>query len=340
MQNVFIINSLIFFNIFIICKSDIFYDTSSNNYPKTEVLLLGFDCYQYDSETKRTGFYVTFVPLRERIYPNKASITLVIQYRYKKKTRIFQRNLNEEVEEIAQCNKMMPDDKNYQRFWCSFKPRTYIDSIVVYVNQFQIPGQMMSIKAMSPIATKYLDNLRGCPKKPIFDRPVYILNKAKREVNDTAFNITGKMRPKDFYYDEVNLMISSIDKLTERTVTCEVIPVKKKFTLSCNPKKGINGDLDGVYANLEGENLIVNFDEDEDSYLELKYKSNPSSSSQKSEPEIIEEPNRVSKITVIIIMTSLIFAFIFALSYYTKTLGGTHQIIEGGNMDVVKFSNN
>ena len=310
-------------------------------YNKAEVLLLGFDRYQYNPKYKKRGFHIYWVPIKERIYPKHANLTVFIQYK-EKYNRL--RNLEGGIYVHLFCAKRGSDNRNLHDFWCSFKPKTSIETIQILPHTFKPYGQKIKIKAISPFAAKYMYSVKRSPNKPTLCNPLYILNEAELTENITSFNITGKVREPEFYYDELNLLVSLTNQITQKKIRCDVLKVNKKYTISCTPSEDIRANLDGAFADLGGESLIVNFDDDEDSYINFNYKSpelldienNPSGSKR---PIAIEmDPNvdeKISPITIIFVIITLVFVFGIGMAFFLKKQKSSSY---DWNMDVVKFS--
>ena len=340
------LNFVITFSLILFCTVDYINSSPSNyfkkgdkkvkKYNQTEVLLLGFDSYKYDRYLKRTGFFMYFVPVKSRIYPKNIIISTIIKYKEgNQKMKSNVRTLdNYEIDVPIKCIQKGNDYESIQKFWCSFKPKRKILNIDIYVNELKVENQDVKIKGSSPLATRYLDNIQNCSKTKIFNQPIYILNKAKKVENNTSINITGKIKEDDFNYNTLELLIASIDKTTEKTVNCDIFKVKKKYTISCTPKEEMNGDLDASFSFLGDRNLIINFDEDEESIFEFHY--NSSLSSLEIQQQNFNQPLINLSFSNFIIL-ALFLVFISFFFYFFKGKGKEEQIDEG-KMEVVKIT--
>jgi predicted RND superfamily exporter protein len=183
-----------------------------------------------------------------------------LKIRYKQSLRA----LDEQVQ-IVECKKREKKGERQVRFKCQFSIKDKeIENIEVEVNKFNFIDQVVTIKSCSPEAVNFYKNVQKVGKKDKFkNKKLYIFENAKFYQNKKVFTIIGKIKERLFYNDQVTLTILNSEKNKGINVKCSFGQKKGKHIFTCNPDKDISGFLDGAYANLEDENLVINFNDKE-----------------------------------------------------------------------------
>jgi hypothetical protein len=169
--------------------------------------------------------------------------------------------------QIIECRKRYKKGEKQIRFKCVFeKKNRKIEKIEVDVNKFKFIGQEVKIKSCSPLAMKNMKNLQKVGKRRQFKNKIYILDNAELKQNEKNFNIIGKIKDKDFDEEEVTLKFLD-SKKKESKIDCKIKKNKGKYIFECEPKKDINGNLDGAFGDFEDKNIVINFKKNEDSEI-------------------------------------------------------------------------
>jgi len=270
--------------------------------PSTAILL-GFDSYNHDEEKEQISFNIYFLPIKDRIIARRVKVPLKI--RFKQSLRA----LNEEIQ-IVECKKRQKKGEIQVRFKCEFsiKDKT-IENIEVDVNKFDFIDQVVTIQSCSPEAVKFMNKVQNVGNNEKFkNKKLYLLENAEFKQNKNEFNIIGKIREKLSFNDELTLTILNFKKNNGIDVKCSIGQKKGKYILTCKPDKDISGFLDGAYANLEGENLVINFGdkkkcdinfivqkEEQNSNSNSKSNSNASANNNENKKEVLKKEKEEDK---------------------------------------------
>ena len=232
-----------------------------NKNKKSEAILLGFDKYEENKDEDNISFNIYFIPVQYYIKANKLKVPLKIKL---KESRL--RSLKDE-KQIIECKKKYKKGEKKIRFRCQFEKKDRkIEKIEVDVNKFKFIGQQVKIKSCSPLALKYIKNIKKVGKEKQFKNKIYVLENAELKQNEKNFNIIGKIKDKDFDKEEVTLSFLNSKKKVNK-IDCKIMKKKGKYNFECEPKKNINGNFDGAYGDLEDKNIVINFKKDEDSEI-------------------------------------------------------------------------
>ena len=232
-----------------------------NKNKKSEAILLGFDKYEENKDEDNISFNIYFIPVQYYIKANKLKVPLKIKL---KESRL--RSLKDE-KQIIECKKKYKKGEKKIRFRCQFEKKDRkIEKIEVDVNKFKFIGQQVKIKSCSPLAMKYIKNIKKVGKEKQFKNKIYVLENAELKQNEKNFNIIGKIKDKDFDKEEVTLSFLNSKKKVNK-IDCKIMKKKGKYNFECEPKKNINGNFDGAYGDLEDKNIVINFKKDEDSEI-------------------------------------------------------------------------
>ena len=225
--------------------------------PKSTVIFLGFSKFVYIRTVKISYFSMHFAHIREIVYSEILIITIKIKY------KIINRRLEENEMKQVECKLVKTTFENQDKYNCSFETNgEEIDNIQIN-NNFVFKDQVVEIASKTPLALKYMNNLENVGNSDLFDKKLYILDNATNNIDNDKkeFNITGIIDDKNFNFENLILTISSdMENDKDYSIPCKVINNKEKnYTLKCNSNDDIKGNLDGAFANLGNENLIVNF---------------------------------------------------------------------------------
>ena len=243
-------------------------DNSSINYtdntnpvpiirPKAKIIFLGFSKFVYVRTVKIVSFSMNFVHVREIVYTEILIITVNIRY------KITKRGLEENEQKKVECKLISSNFDNQDKYNCSFETNGEEIDIIKVDNNFVFKDQEIEIVGKTPFALKYMNNLQNVGDIDLFNKKLYILDNSTNNIDNdkNEFDITGIIDDKSFNYENLSLTIKSdIDNDKEYNVSCKVINNKEKnYTLKCNSNEDIKGNLEGAFANLGNENLIVNY---------------------------------------------------------------------------------
>ena len=117
---------------------------------------------------------------------------------------------------------------------------------------------------VSPIGSKYINNVQEVGDSDPFEKKLYILDNSKVVVDryNNEFNITGSMKESGFNYTNFNLelTLSTFSKEQNENVSCISIDEgENKYTLKCSTENDLKGHLKSAFSDLENGNLLVNF---------------------------------------------------------------------------------
>ena len=178
-----------------------------------------------------------------------------------------------------------------------------------------------------------MKNIQDIGNDEISGKKLYILESAEKNQEEKVINIIGKINDKTFLGQHLILTILSADKDNEVQVNCDVIKIRKKYKLSCEPKSDIEGELDGAMGKLDGENLVINFKKVKDSSIKFKkpeekeniknaQKSSPPEnkklhleSKEKSKEDDLEDSGIITIQILIYIIIGIICFLIFIIIY-------------------------
>ena len=238
--------------------------------PKADVILLGFAKYIYIRTIKITYFSAYFAHVKQIVYTEILIITVNIRY------KIGLRRLQENETKQATCKLINNSGyENQDRYNCTLETNgEVIDNI--QVSKFNFTGQEVEIVGKTPFAEQYINNLQNIGNGEMFNKKFYILNNSTTNIdnNNNEFNITGTINDKSFNYRNLTLTLNSKEsKEKTENIPCKVIDLNnEKYILKCNTDNELKANLDGAFANLGDENLIVNFVNKENSTVDFDSK--------------------------------------------------------------------
>ena len=232
--------------------------------PKANVIFLGFAKFIYIRTVKIITFSMNFVHFTQMVYSEILVITMRIRY------KVSLRGLQENETKKVECELIKSRFDNQDKYNCSLETNgEEIDNIQVDRN-FEFKNQKIEVKAFSPFASKYMNNLQNVGDIDIFDKKIYVLDEATSVVDNenNTFNITGIIVDKNSNYNDLVLLINSIEENNNPyNISCKVLNnSENNYTFSCYSNNEMRADLKGAFSELGSENLIVN------------YKDNPSDS--------------------------------------------------------------
>ena len=226
---------------------------NKNKLSPTQAIVLSFENYKNDEEKKKISFDILFVPIHRKI---EAELKVSLKIKYKSGVL---RVLQDDVEKKEVDCKKVDSKHKKDKYHCEFESAKKIENIEVIEDDFRFTGQKVDIKAWSPLAIKQKKNLQEFGKEDTFNKKLYILESSEKSQDNKSINIVGKICDKQFEHDTVTLTIVSSDKTKEKKVECAIEKKKQKFNFRCQPKEDIEGPLDGVFGDMDDEQLIVNF---------------------------------------------------------------------------------
>jgi Mg-chelatase subunit ChlD len=223
--------------------------------PKANVFLLGFAKFIYVRAIKISYFSVYFARIREVIYTKILIITVKIKY------RLSLRRLEDNSEsKQAECTLLDNKFENIDNFNCTLETNgEEIENMQIEKYDFQ--DQQVGIIGETSISKAYKNNLQNVGDNDIFNKKLYILDNATRSIDNehNEFNITGTINDKSFNYENVKLSLNSENEKPQ-DISCKVIKKDdNNYILNCKTDDQMKAELDGVFADLGNENLIVNF---------------------------------------------------------------------------------
>ena len=243
-------------------KAD-YYEEEIQETTKTNIILLGFARFAYIKNFKICYFFVYFVYIETIDYSKELIITTYITYvQYANRLR----GLQENVPQKSVCKLIENEFNNQKRYNCTLETDGEdIDNIQIDKN---ITSKDEDLKVsdidVSPIGSKYINNVQNVGDSDPFEKKLYILDNSKLVVDkyNNEFNITGNMKEDGFNYTKLNLEItlSTFRKEKNENVSCISIDEGGNiYTLKCNTDNELKGQLKSAFSNLENGNLLVNF---------------------------------------------------------------------------------
>ena len=225
--------------------------------PKANVFLLGFAKFIYVRAIKISYFSVYFASIREVIYTKILIITVKIKY------RLSLRRLQDNSESRqAECTLLDNKFENIDNFNCTLETNgEEIENM--QIEKYDFKDQQVSIIGETSISKAYKNNLQNVGDNDIFNKKLYILDNATRSIDNenNEFNITGTINDKSFNYENVKLSLNSKNEDEKpQEISCKVIKKDdNNYILNYKTDDQMKAELDGVFADLGNENLIVNF---------------------------------------------------------------------------------
>ena len=230
-------------------------------YNDADVILLGFAKYVYIKEIKIFHFFMYFASVTETIY---AEILIIsIKIRYVSGLRHLEENKK------VECKLVDYEFENQKRYNCSVETNGEEIKNIEMDDNFEFQGQKVNILSKTPLATQFMDNLQNVGDKDSFEnKQLFILNNSTLEVDslNNTFNVTGKINNNNFNYENIDLTISLSDNSNEKTknIPCNVTKINSEdINLQCTYKGKLNGKIDGSFADLGNQNLVINLKEGE-----------------------------------------------------------------------------
>jgi hypothetical protein len=253
---------------------------------KCEAILLGFDKYEEDKDENKISFNIYFIPVLNNIKVNKLKVPL--KFKLKKSSL----RLLKDEKKIIQCKKRSKKGEKQITFKCEFKNKNRkIEKIELDANKFKFIGQQVKIKSCTPLAMKNMKNLKKIGKGTQFKNKIYILQNAELKQNEKNFNIIGKIKDKDFDEEEVTLKYLDSKKKVNK-IDCKIKKSKGKYIFECEPKKDINGNLDGAFGDFEDKNIVINFKKNEDSEINFIVEKKDEDEKKKKDDDDNDENNK------------------------------------------------
>ena len=243
-------------------KAD-YYEEEIQETTKTTVILLGFARFAYIKNFKICYFFVYFVYIEQIDYSKEIIITTYITYvQYANRLR----GLQENVPQKSVCKLVENEFDNQKRYNCTFETDGEdIENIQIDKNITSENKELnVSDIDVSPIGSKYINNVQEVGDSDPFEKKLYILDNSKVVVDryNNEFNITGHIKESGFNYTNFNLelTLSTFSKEQNENVSCISIDEgENKYTLKCSTENDLKGHLKSAFSNLENGNLLVNF---------------------------------------------------------------------------------
>ena len=224
---------------------------SEGNY----VSLLGFSGLNIDDSKLQFSTY--FLSFQNTDFPQTFNLYLTLVSN--KLLRIL-----ENKNETAICNLVnITNSENKVKYTCEAPiTTTDIDNIIINPDINLNNNQDIQI---SPLAWKYMNNLKNCPDTDQLNLPIYILENATyNKYENQYFNISVIIN-KNLSHPVINnkdlvLMITQLPNKTEKEINCNINYLNgKNYNLNCNLNESINCDLEGSVSILENEILFIKF---------------------------------------------------------------------------------
>ena len=243
-------------------KAD-YYEEEIQETTKTTVILLGFARFAYIKNFKICYFFVYFVYIEQIDYSKEIIITTYITYiQYANRLR----GLQENVPQKSVCKLVENEFDNQKRYNCTLETDGEdIENIQIDRNITSENKELnVSDIDVSPIGSKYINNVQEVGDSDPFEKKLYILDNSKVVVDryNNEFNITGSMKESGFNYTNFNLelTLSTFSKEQNENVSCISIDEgENKYTLKCSTENDLKGHLKSAFSDLENGNLLVNF---------------------------------------------------------------------------------
>ena len=243
-------------------KAD-YYEEEIQETTKTTVILLGFAKFAYIKNFKICYFFVYFVYIEQIDYSKEIIITTYITYvQYANRLR----GLQESVPQKSVCKLVENEFDNQKRYNCTLETDGEdIENIQIDKNITSENKELnVSDIDVSPIGSKYINNIQEVGDSDPFEKKLFILDNSKVKVDryNNEFNITGSMKETGFNYTNfsLELTLSKFSKEQNENVSCISIDEGGNiYTLKCNTDNDLKGNLKSAFSNLENGNLLVNF---------------------------------------------------------------------------------
>ncbi|MBO6244535.1 MAG: 5'-nucleotidase C-terminal domain-containing protein, partial [Clostridia bacterium] len=221
------------------------------------VSLLGFSGLNMDE--LKLQFSTYFLSLEKTDFPQ--TFNLYLTYVLNTLIRIL-----ENKNETAICSLDNSTNlENKVKYLCEAPiTTTDIDNIIINPDIKLNMNNNQNIE-ISPLALKYMNNLKNCPKTDQLNLPIYILENATYNIYDKQyFNITGII-DKNVSHPVIDntdlvLMVTQLPNKTEKEINCNINHLAgNNYNLNCKLNESINCDLDGSITILDNEILFIKF---------------------------------------------------------------------------------
>ena len=283
-------------------------NSTDNNY----ISLLGFSGLNInDSKIK---FNTHFLNLNNFNFPYNFTLYLTLF------SNSFLRLLDSK-NETAICNiDNTVYSENKVKYICEAPTSTKdIDSIKINSNIKLNNNENIEI---SPLALKYMNNIKNCPTDEQLNLPIYILENAKLNKYDKQyFNISGTI-DKNLIHPVINntnlvLMITELPDKTEEEINCNIIYLTgNNYNLNCELNDNNNYDLEGSMSILENKILFVKF-----SNNDTNITSEPTENKEYSYRKYYRNSSRklnACAIVAIILIPIVVVAALIAVWFFSK----------------------
>ena len=272
---------------------------------------------------------MNFVHFTQMVYSEILVVTMRIRY------KVSLRGLQENETKKVECELVKSRFDNQDKYNCSLETNgEEIDNIQVDRN-FEFKNQKIEVKAFSPFASKYMNNLQNVGDIDIFDKKIYVLDEATSVVDNknNTFNITGIIVDKNSNYNDLVLLINSIEENNNPyNISCKVSNnSENNYTFNCYSNNEMKGDLKGAFSELGNENLIVNYKDDSSDTISFSRKIGSSEKSSKFGTPVI-----------IAIIASIVAILIIAITLIIclRKKGQKDKETKGAEINQISATNN
>ena len=209
---------------------------------------------------------------KEVIYTKILIITVKIKYR-----QSLRRLQDNSESRQAECTLLDNKFENIDNFNCTLETNgEEIENM--QIEKYDFKDQQVSIIGETSISKAYKNNLQNVGDNDIFNKKLYILDNATRSIDNenNEFNITGTINDKSFNYENVKLSLNSKNEDEKpQEISCKVIKKDdNNYILNYKTDDQMKAELDGVFADLGNENLIVNFIDEGNSTINFEQNYN------------------------------------------------------------------
>lgn len=229
---------------------------------KIKVIFLGFAKFLYIRTIKLCYFYIYFASSIKKVSITK--IYLYIRIKYKTNAESLQ-NESKQIQCLLFENEFI--SQNQFRYNCSFEINgEELENVGIIENN--LDGQNIEIIDNSSMAIQFMDNIQNVGDTDIFNKKLYIFKDSNLHIdyNKKIINITGTIDDISFHYVSLYLTIIIIEYDNSKhmkNIYCDIYNLNdNNYKLVCNSENETYLKLNGAFANLGEENLVIYFNDD------------------------------------------------------------------------------
>ena len=236
---------------------------------ESNLILVGFD--KFIKNPSWFSFFIYFISLINSVFPKNLNIQLTII-----NNPILK--LLSDVE--GNCTLQGNDADAKGQYLCQVETDTSNIKQIKLKNDFKFESKdNITVSSMTPLAKIYMDNIQNIGDKydNLTNSTIYILDHSVySKYGNLLFNITGIINGTQPNITSNNLVLmvnsaSDSDDNTQIEVNCNIVDIiGNNYTLNCKSNEEIEGDLQSAISFIDNDILLVNFDENTNSEINLK----------------------------------------------------------------------